>query len=104
MQIMLMYTSPSWMAFILNIQLVAAKELFRNMIGLNKKFSCNGNADVLANDIELVKLSKKAGCTSWLIGFESFSQQTLNDVNKITNRVDEFKKAVKNIHDNKIVL
>ena len=80
------------------------KELFRNMIGLNKKFSCNGNADVLANDIELVKLSKKAGCTSWLIGFESFSQQTLNDVNKITNRVDEFKKAVKNIHDNKMIV
>ena len=80
------------------------KELFRNMIGLKKKFSCNGNADVLANDIEFVKLSKKAGCTSWLIGFESFSQQTLSSVNKITNKVEEYKKAVENIHSNNMIV
>jgi radical SAM superfamily enzyme YgiQ (UPF0313 family) len=80
------------------------KELFKKMIGLKKKFSCNGNADVLANDIELVKLSKKAGCTSWLIGFESFSQQTLNSVGKKTNKVEEYKKAVKNVHDNKMII
>ena len=80
------------------------KELFKKMIGLKKKFSCNGNADVLANDVELVKLSKKAGCTSWLIGFESFSQQTLNSLGKKTNKVDEYKKAVENIHDNNMIV
>jgi radical SAM superfamily enzyme YgiQ (UPF0313 family) len=81
-----------------------SKELFRKMIGLKKKFSCNGNVDVLANDIELVKLSRKAGCRSWLIGFESFSQGTLNSVNKITNKVEEYKKAVENVHNNKMIV
>lgn len=81
-----------------------SKELFKNMIGLKKKFSCNGNVDVLANDIELVKLSKKAGCKSWLIGFESFSQQALSSVNKITNKVEKYKKAILNIHDNKMIV
>jgi radical SAM superfamily enzyme YgiQ (UPF0313 family) len=80
------------------------KELFRKMIGLKKKFSCNGNVDVLANDNELVKLSKKAGCLSWLIGFESFSQQTLDSVNKLTNKIEEYKKAVENIHGNKMIV
>lgn len=79
------------------------KELFRNMIGLKKKFSCNGNVDVLSKDIEFVKLSKKAGCTSWLIGFESFSEHALNSVNKLTNKVDEYKKAVENIHSNNMI-
>jgi radical SAM superfamily enzyme YgiQ (UPF0313 family) len=79
------------------------KELFRNMIGLKKKFSCNGNVDVLSKDIEFVKLSKKAGCTSWLIGFESFSEHALNSVNKFTNKVEEYRKAVENIHSNNMI-
>ncbi|MDH7506881.1 MAG: radical SAM protein, partial [Candidatus Thermoplasmatota archaeon] len=54
------------------------KELFKKMIGLKKRFFCNGNSDVLANDLELVQLSKKAGCVSWLIGFESVNQETIN--------------------------
>ena len=74
------------------------KELFRKMKGLHKKFFCNGNADVLAHDQELVKLSKKAGCVSWLIGFESVSQQTIDNINKKTNIVTEYHKAVENIH------
>ena len=46
-----------------------------------KKFFCNGNVDILANDIELVKLSKKAGCIAWLIGFESINQVTIKNKN-----------------------
>ena len=80
------------------------KELFRNMIGLKKKFSCNGNVDVLSYDMEFVKLSKKAGCTSWLIGFESFSEHALNSVNKLTNKVEEYRKAVENIHSNNMIV
>ena len=80
------------------------KELFKKMRGLGKKFSCNGNVDVLANDLELVKLSKEAGCVSWLIGFESVSQKTLEAIGKKTNRVENYLKAVKNIHDNKMAV
>lgn len=80
------------------------KELFEKMIGLKKRFSCNGNVDVLANDKELVSLSKKAGCVSWLIGFESINQETLYDIGKKTNIVKEYKQAVQNIHKNGMVV
>jgi radical SAM superfamily enzyme YgiQ (UPF0313 family) len=76
-----------------------SKDLFRKMKGLKKKFFCNGNSNVLANDLELVKLSKEAGCVAWLIGFESISQKTIDEIGKTTNKVEEYKKAVKNIHD-----
>lgn len=74
------------------------KNLFKKMKGIHKRFFCNGNVDVLAQDPELVRLSKEAGCAAWLIGFESVSQQTLDAIGKKTNRADEYKQAVKNIH------
>ena len=78
------------------------KELFRNMIGLKKKFSCCGNVDVLAKDDELVELSKKAGCIGWYVGFESFSRNTLNSIGKETNKVEEYKLVVEKIHSHKM--
>jgi radical SAM superfamily enzyme YgiQ (UPF0313 family) len=80
------------------------KELFKKMIGLKKRFFCNGNSNVLANDVELVKLSKKAGCVSWLIGFESINQETIDYIGKQSNKVKEYKKAVENIHKNKMAV
>ena len=80
------------------------KSLFRKMRGLHKHFSCNGNADVLARDMDLLRLSKEAGCVSWLVGFESVSQQTLDEVGKRTNKVEEYAQAVENIHDNGMVV
>lgn len=81
-----------------------SKTLFKKMIGLNKKFFCNGNSDVLARDKELVSLSKEAGCLAWLVGFESVSQETIDEVGKKTNKVDEYFQTVKNIHDNKMAV
>jgi radical SAM superfamily enzyme YgiQ (UPF0313 family) len=80
------------------------KNLFKAMKGLKKRFSCNGNVDVLAKDKNLVRLSKEAGCVSWLIGFESFSQKTIININKKTNVVEEYDKAIKNIHNNKMLV
>jgi radical SAM superfamily enzyme YgiQ (UPF0313 family) len=81
-----------------------SKSLFKKMKSLNKKFFCNGNADILALDKELVRLSKEAGCIAWLVGFESISQKTLNQIGKNTNKVEEYSNAVKNIHDNKMAV
>lgn len=75
------------------------KSLFKEMKGLHKKFFCNGNVDVLAHDKEFVKLSKEAGCVSWLIGFESFSQKTIDAAGKKTNKIKEYYQAIKNIHE-----
>ncbi len=80
------------------------KELFKKMVGLKKRFFCNGNSNALANDNELVKISKKAGCVSWLIGFESVDQDTIDYIGKQSNKVQEYKKAVENIHKNKMAV
>jgi len=81
-----------------------SKQLFKKMKGLKKKFYCNGNSDALAQDKELVRLSKEAGCVSWLIGFESVTQKTLDEIGKSTNKVKKYHQAVKNIHDNKMTV
>lgn len=73
------------------------KALFQEMQGLNKHFECFGNLDVLDEDEELLRMSKDAGCTSWLIGFESISQQNLDSVDKKTNKVKQYSAAVKKI-------
>ena len=76
------------------------KQLFSEMKGLNKRFICNGNADVLACDDELVELSRDAGCVCWLVGFESFSQNTLDFIGKKTNQVERYQAAVDSVHSN----
>jgi len=75
------------------------KELFKAMIGINKKFFAMGNINILVKDEELLKLSRDAGCTGWLIGFESVNQKSINEIGKTTNKVEEYYKAVKKIHD-----
>ena len=80
------------------------KELFKQMKSLHKKFFCNGNVDVLAHDAELVRLSKEAGCVAWLIGFESICQNTIQAIGKTTNTVDDYSQAIRNIHQNHMVV
>ena len=75
------------------------KTLFKKMKGIHKKFMCSGNVNVLAQDKELVRLAKEAGCICWLIGFESISQDTIDQVGKTTNTVTDYTRAVQNIHD-----
>ncbi len=81
-----------------------AKQLFLKMIPLHKHFFCNGNIDVLSKDPELVHLSKKAGCIGWLVGLESFDQQTLDSVGKSTNKVMDYKKTIDLIHSHKMLV
>jgi radical SAM superfamily enzyme YgiQ (UPF0313 family) len=69
------------------------------MINLNKKFYCYGNANVLLNDEELLKLANEAGCVSWTIGFDSVSQESLDSIGKRTNVADEYLAVIDKIHD-----
>jgi radical SAM superfamily enzyme YgiQ (UPF0313 family) len=88
----------------LTIDPTYTKTLFQKMKGINKRFFCNGNVDVLARDPELVRLSKDAGCAGWLIGFESVSPNTLDAVGKKTNKITEYETAVRTIHNNKMIV
>jgi radical SAM superfamily enzyme YgiQ (UPF0313 family) len=74
------------------------KQLFTAMKPLNKKFVCEGNADVLAIDEELLHLAHEAGCIEWTIGFETITQEILNSLHKKTNCIKEFNQVVTNIH------
>ena len=84
--------------FSLTIDLSYTKELFRRMKGLRKRFICGGNIDALAEDDELLRLAYDAGCIEWIGGFETFSQDALTGVQKKTNIVEEYARAVKKIH------
>jgi radical SAM superfamily enzyme YgiQ (UPF0313 family) len=80
------------------------KALFKEMKGLDKKFSCFGNINVLAKDDELLKLAYEAGCKKWFIGFESVSQETINSINKKTNKIDEYDIAIKKIKNHGMMI
>jgi len=82
----------------LTVDPVFTKELFTKIIPLKKKFFCNGNVDVLSEDEELVALSKKAGCIGWLVGFESISQETIQEIGKNTNKVSLYQQTIDMIH------
>ena len=66
---------------------------------LNKNFYAFGNMNVLLRDEELLKLAREAGCISWFVGFESISQETINNLGKTSNKVDNYKLCVNKIHD-----
>ena len=67
------------------------KEFCREKIkaGLKVRWSCNARADV---PLDVLVEMKKAGCRLLCVGFESGSQQVLNDVRKgnTLNRMEEF--------------
>jgi len=88
----------------LTIDLEYTKNLFKQMKKLKKKFSCCGNIDALVSDDELLKLAKEAGCVAWYIGFETFSQEALDNVGKTTNVVERYKEVVEKIHKNRMAV
>lgn len=57
---------------------------------LNITWTVNARPDIL--DLNLLKLMKKAGCRSFVVGYESGSQEILNNIRKGTkvNRMMEF--------------
>jgi radical SAM superfamily enzyme YgiQ (UPF0313 family) len=74
------------------------KKIFKEMKGLGKRFIASGNIDILGDDEEFLKLSREAGCISWLVGFESVSQKTIDTLRKKTNNVKFYENAINKIH------
>lgn len=76
------------------------KAFFRQIKDFNKKLvKCNGNVNILAKDDEFLRLASDAGCLEWLVGFDSISQMSINQVGKKTNKIKEYRRVVKKIHD-----
>ena len=79
-----------------------AKELFKEMIKnkIRKTWVANGTTNVLLKtDEEFLRLARKSGCVEWFVGFESVSQAALNGMKKTHNKVEDFKKMIKRVHD-----
>ncbi|MBI3585070.1 MAG: B12-binding domain-containing radical SAM protein [Nitrospinae bacterium] len=77
---------------------IYAKKLFKEMIPLRKKWSCQGDS-LIANDKELLSLAAESGCQWIFIGIESISEKNLTKMRKSFNKVRQYKESFKKIHD-----
>ena len=85
-----------------------AIRLFKGMIdrGIKKRWGCYVGID-FANNPEVLKYAKKAGCSSVFIGFESLNEESLKEIQKTRNLkigVNHYKDVIQKIHDNGIGL
>ena len=71
-----------------------AKELFKALIPLKISWLGQGTIST-AEDIELIELARKSGCTSLSVGLESLSHQSLESVSKGINNVADYERYLK---------
>lgn len=79
-----------------------ARELFKEIIKnkIKKTWVANGTTNVLGRiDNEFLSLARKSGCIEWFVGFESINQEALNGIKKNHNKVENYKKMIKRVHD-----
>lgn len=74
-----------------------AEEFFTALIPLKIRWSGLSTIDVVHHP-KLFDLMIKSGCEGILAGFESINRENLVSVGKETNKVDEYKYAVKQFH------
>src|SRR5208337_447652 len=75
----------------------AGKRLFTEMIPLKRLWMGQGTVS-LAEDVELLKLMRRAGCRGLLVGFESVQKGTQHEVKKIKNLKIDFYEAMRRFH------
>jgi radical SAM superfamily enzyme YgiQ (UPF0313 family) len=84
-----------------------AKDLFRAMIGakLKKRWICQATIN-MADDEELLRLARTAGCAGVFIGFEAVSDEGLIEVHKKYNmqKDRDFRASVRRIQRHRITV
>jgi radical SAM superfamily enzyme YgiQ (UPF0313 family) len=78
-----------------------AKALYRAMIPLRMRW-VGLSTTRIAEDDELLTLAARSGCKGLLIGFESISQDTLNEAHKHFHAAPRYAEVVKKLHDHGI--
>ncbi|MBI5236156.1 MAG: B12-binding domain-containing radical SAM protein [Deltaproteobacteria bacterium] len=73
-----------------------AKSLFKAMRPLKMRWTSQVTVD-MAEDPELLDLARSSGCISVSIGFESINQESLKSVGKGFNRVDAYRRIIREI-------
>jgi len=80
-----------------------AKNLLQALIPLNLKWMAPTPSDVVY-DRELFELMVRSGCEGVLIGFESFSQASLDRNGKKFNQVNQYKEIVATFHAHRMAV
>jgi radical SAM superfamily enzyme YgiQ (UPF0313 family) len=75
-----------------------AKELLREMIGLDRWWLTQASIDIV-KDRELLDLMERSGCIGIFLGIESLDESDLRAVHKKQNRVSEYRDAIARLHD-----
>ena len=75
-----------------------AKELLREMAGLQKWWLTQASIDII-KDRELLDLMQKSGCIGIFLGIESLDDADLRSVDKRQNRATEYKEAIARLHE-----
>lgn len=87
---------------------IYAKNLFKELIPLRKKWIGQASLNIFAKDDELLELAKESGCLGLFIGIESLNAMNLKDTNSYNkNRIDsedELSFKMKKIHDKGIFI
>lgn len=80
-----------------------AKELLRALIPLKKKWGGLATTRI-TSDPELFDLLVRSGCGYLLIGFESISQRSLNQIHKGFNARESYDEVVRRLHKARIIV
>lgn len=80
-----------------------AKGLMKELAKLNRKWAAQVTLE-RCEDEELLKLAKRSGCEYLFIGLESFSEKSLESVNKGINNVSRYKSIIAMIHKDGIAI
>jgi radical SAM superfamily enzyme YgiQ (UPF0313 family) len=75
----------------------AARKLFNDMIPLERRWIGEGTIS-LAEDLELLKLMRRSGCSGLLVGFESIQKEVRNGLNKMRILKIDFREAMQRFH------
>jgi radical SAM superfamily enzyme YgiQ (UPF0313 family) len=78
-----------------------AWELFSLLKEFRVKWLSHASINLAENN-ELLKMAAQSGCYGLFIGFESLSQETLQQHHKTFNRVDRYRTLIQKIHDHGI--
>ncbi len=78
-----------------------AKALFEALVPCRKWWFSQSVLHI-AHDEELLKLAAKSGCKVLLVGFETLSRETLQQIGKPHYRPSKYEEAVRRLHDHGI--
>ncbi len=80
------------------VRRVWAKQLLRELAGLNRWWLTQASIDIV-RDTELLDLMQRSGCIGIFIGIESLDDRDLRSVGKFQNHAGKYREAISRLHD-----